>query len=69
MFFILYSYIIYFIHHLTNLDHVNRHASADQDRATLIAQLINKHQEQKEAFLKVILIIITILIITITNII
>ena len=55
----------------TNLDHVvNRHASADQDRATLIAQLINKHQEQKEAFLKVIIIIIIILIlITIINII
>ena len=35
---------------------MNRHASADQDRATLIAQLINKHQEQKEAFLKVIII-------------
>jgi hypothetical protein len=30
-----------------------RHTSGDQDRATLIAQLINKHQEQKEAFLKV----------------
>ena len=29
-----------------------RHASGDHDRATLIAQLINKHQEQKEAFLK-----------------
>ena len=49
----------------TNLDHVTRHASADQDRATLIAQLINKHQEQKEAFLKVIIIIL----ITIINII
>ena len=49
---------------------LNRHASADQDRATLIAQLINKHQEQKEAFLKVIIIIIIILIlITIINII
>ena len=30
----------------------DRHASSDHDRATLIAQLINKHQEQKEAFLK-----------------
>ena len=29
-----------------------RHAASDHDRATLIAQLINKHQEQKEAFLK-----------------
>ena len=48
---------------------MNRHASADQDRATLIAQLINKHQEQKEAFLKVIIIILIIIIITIINII
>ena len=49
---------------------MNRHASADQDRATLIAQLINKHQEQKEAFLKVILIIIiSIILITVINII
>ena len=30
-----------------------RHTSGDHDRATLIMQLINKHQEQKEAFLKV----------------
>ena len=29
-----------------------RHAASDHDRATLISQLINKHQEQKEAFLK-----------------
>lgn len=28
--------------------------SGNTDRATLISQLINKHQEQKEAFLKVI---------------
>ena len=35
----------------------------------LIAQLINKHQEQKEAFLKVIIIITTIIIIIIINII
>ena len=43
-------------HHLhdDDGDDDNRHASADHDRATLIAQLINKHQEQKEAFLKVI---------------
>ena len=56
---------------IPNLDHlVTRHASADQDRATLIAQLINKHQEQKEAFLKVIIIIIIIpILITIINII
>jgi len=33
-------------------DWLSRHASGDHDRATLIAQLINKHQEQKEAFLK-----------------
>merc|ERR1719232_2484363 len=33
-------------------DWLSRHAASDHDRATLIAQLINKHQEQKEAFLK-----------------
>ena len=33
-------------------DWLSRHASGDHDRATLILQLINKHQEQKEAFLK-----------------
>ncbi|XP_023330642.1 triple functional domain protein isoform X4 [Eurytemora carolleeae] len=33
-------------------DWLARHTSGDHDRATLIAQLINKHQEQKEAFLK-----------------
>merc|ERR1712083_794603 len=33
-------------------DWLSRHASGDHDRATLIAQLINKHQDQKEAFLK-----------------
>ena len=34
------------------MNHLFRHAASDHDRATLIAQLINKHQEQKEAFLK-----------------
>jgi len=33
-------------------DWLARHTSGDHDRATLIMQLINKHQEQKEAFLK-----------------
>ncbi len=35
-------------------DMIQRHlvSGSEQDRVTLIAQLINKHQEQKEAFLK-----------------
>lgn len=33
-------------------DWLSRHSSSDHDKVTLITQLIQKHQEQKEAFLK-----------------
>ena len=37
-------------------DTIQKHlTSSDIDRVTLITQLISKHQEQKEAFLKVII--------------
>ena len=44
--------MVNFIHFKCSMLYMFRHAASDHDRATLIAQLINKHQEQKEAFLK-----------------